>query len=77
MAIKKETSIDPNEAVSYRRPRRVTETLVLPSGSAYPICPRCRTSIEREYMNYCDRCGQALEWKYYRKATIVWFSNSS
>lgn len=77
MAIKKEASIDADEAVSYRLPQRVTETLVLPSGNAYPICPRCHTSIEREYMNYCDRCGQAFEWKYYLKSTVVWFSNSS
>lgn len=77
MSTKKETSIDPNEAISYRQPRRVTEVFVLPSGSTYPICPRCRTSIEREYMSYCDRCGQALEWKHYLKAAIVFFSISS
>ena len=28
----------------------------------YPICPRCNSSLDREYQNYCDRCGQALDW---------------
>lgn len=53
-------SIDP---VSYRRPLSIKEVVVLKSGSCYPKCPRCRLSIDREYMNFCDRCGQRLEWR--------------
>ena len=49
--------------VSYRLPLLVTEVVVLNSGSCYPRCPRCGLSIDREYMNYCDRCGQRLEWR--------------
>lgn len=51
------------DLVSYRRPLPITEVVVLKSGSCYPRCPRCRLSIDREYMNYCDRCGQRLEWR--------------
>ena len=52
--------IDP---VSYRLPLPITEVVVLKSGSCYPRCPRCELSIDREYMNFCDRCGQRLEWR--------------
>ena len=49
-------------AVSYRIPLQVTEVLQLPSGTAYPICPRCHSSLDREYKHFCDRCGQRLGW---------------
>ena len=52
--------IDP---VSYRLPLPITEVVVLKSGSCYPRCPRCELSIDREYRNFCDRCGQRLEWR--------------
>ena len=42
----------------------VTEKFLYKNYS-YPICPRCRTSLEREYQSFCDRCGQALSWKKY------------
>ena len=29
----------------------------------FPVCPRCKRTIEREYQAYCDRCGQCLKWK--------------
>jgi hypothetical protein len=50
------------EAVSYRLPRPVTEVVTLRYGGCYPVCPRCSCSVEREYMAYCDRCGQCLSW---------------
>ena len=28
----------------------------------YPVCPRCGSTMEREYQSYCDRCGQRLSW---------------
>lgn len=38
----------------------------------YYVCPACKTTIEREFMCYCDRCGQKLGWKKYKKAKIVY-----
>ena len=58
-------------AESYRQPMNVTEIHLFGDGTAYPVCPRCRITIEREYQAYCDRCGQALSWKAYHKAIIV------
>ncbi len=37
----------------------------------FPVCPRCRVSLEREYQRYCDRCGQALNWSRYSYAKPV------
>ena len=37
----------------------------------FPICPRCRVTLEREYQAFCDRCGQCLNWKNFSKATVI------
>ena len=51
------------DAVSCRIPRPVTKIVQYPTyGYCYPLCPRCQRSLEREYMNFCDRCGQKLSW---------------
>lgn len=36
-------------------------------------CPRCQVLLEREFMAYCSCCGQALNWRDYRKVkrTII------
>lgn len=51
---------------SYRVRMRVTKETSLWDTvygcTEYPICPRCNSSLDREYQNYCDRCGQALDW---------------
>lgn len=31
-------------------------------GVEFLSCPRCRTTMEREYQLFCDRCGQRLNW---------------
>lgn len=31
----------------------------------YPICPRCGISLEREFMKFCNNCGQKLGWDKY------------
>ena len=53
------------EAVSSRQPRQVTKSRTYLEGYTYPVCPRCGRSLEREYMSYCDRCGQCLAWEEY------------
>lgn len=59
-------------AVSYRIPFSVTKIVKYPTtGECYPICPRCRNSIEREYMRFCDRCGQKLSWYKIDNAKIL------
>ena len=49
-------------ALTYRQPLQVTHMLVLKNDDCFPVCPCCNITLEREYMHYCDRCGQCLEW---------------
>ena len=58
------------EDVSYRVMRPVVHVRRLQNGDCYPICPRCNRTIEREYMRFCDRCGQPLDWKLFVLAVI-------
>jgi hypothetical protein len=53
--------------LSYRTPMRIREMLVL-SWTSYYRCPRCEKTLDREFMRYCDRCGQCLDWKGYQNA---------
>ena len=62
--------IDPEEA-AYRLPLTVQKILVFPNGDSYPVCPKCDVTLEREYMNFCDRCGQKLDWKEFGRAEVV------
>lgn len=57
-------------AVSYRSPRLVWQVFQTNGGSTYPVCPRCDCTIEREYMSFCDRCGQKLGWSLFSYATV-------
>ena len=57
------------------RPLPVTQTMVFPAildQPSYPVCPNCRLTLEREYQNYCDRCGQHLDWSRYEHAELVY-----
>ena len=65
MRHKTEEIITPEIALSYRLAIAVTETFKSREGYEYPVCPRCGITLEREYQAYCDRCGQALDWKKY------------
>ncbi len=66
-----ESDADLEGAIGFRTPMAVAEILQLKNGDVYPVCPRCHVTFEREYTRYCDRCGQALNWKSYRNATVV------
>lgn len=55
----------------YRKALLVQELMVFSDGACYYICPRCRITLDREFVSYCDRCGQRLGWKGYRKVRIV------
>ena len=59
-------------AASYRVALPVTKFVKYSThGSCYPLCPRCKRSMEREYANFCDRCGQKLFWDNIDNAKIL------
>ena len=60
--------------LSFRMPMPVREVRVYPSVSgrpAFPVCPQCGQVLEREYMLYCNNCGQCLSWTLFKKAVVV------
>ncbi len=61
---------------SYRVAMRVTEVMVCKSAwigeTGYYVCPRCHITLEREFMSFCDRCGQHLNWRDYKKAATIY-----
>ena len=61
--------------ISYRHPMRVRELLVFPpetNEGSYFRCPRCRKTIDREYMSFCDQCGQRLDWSMQAQAKVIY-----
>lgn len=52
-------------AFTYRVPLLVIERRIFAGGDSFPVCPRCACTIEREYMCFCDRCGQKLNWQFF------------
>lgn len=63
-------------AVSYRIPWAVTKVMeYAPENTFFSVCPRCRKSLEREYMSFCDRCGQKLNWDLFEFAKVVTYSD--
>lgn len=59
------------EALSFRRSMAVRTAVLYRSGDTYPLCPRCRIPMDREYQRFCDRCGQRLDWSTYQHALIT------
>lgn len=66
---RKDVSVSSEE---YRTPLQVHKVIQLKNGDTYPVCPRCNCSLDREYMRFCDRCGQHLQWRYLHDAQIVY-----
>lgn len=61
--------------VSYRFPMRITEVILyqlFDGNNAYYVCPRCQITMEREFMSFCDRCGQCLDWDDYENAKVIY-----
>ena len=67
---KTQVIVDSKE-ITYRIPLAVHEVCVFSDGNSFSVCPRCGLTLEREYMNFCDRCGQKLDWKEYEKAVVI------
>jgi len=60
------------ESATYRIERPVTQIVQYPTyGHCYPLCPRCKRSLEREYVSFCDCCGQKLNWDRIDDAKIL------
>lgn len=56
--------------LSYRSKAKICEVMHRGDGGYY-LCPRCRTSLDRDFQCYCDLCGQHLDWAGYRKAKVI------
>ena len=62
--------------LSYRMPMMVRDAMLFPhfpNPDIYYHCPRCQKLLDREFMSYCDCCGQCLDWRDYRKARRTYF----
>lgn len=62
--------------LSYRLGMRVTEVMIFDSSvygkTGYYVCPRCKVTMERQFVSFCDRCGQHLDWDEYHRAKVVY-----
>lgn len=62
---------DERWAMSFRYPQQVTDGVYyLRARCYYPLCPRCRETLAREYVSFCDRCGQRLDWDAFDHALV-------
>lgn len=59
------------ELEGYRLPLAVNEIRLFHNGDVFPVCPRCRVTLNREYQSYCDRCGQHLDWGSFHRALVI------
>jgi len=55
----------------YRIPLPVTQILLYPNGYSYPVCPRCRRCLDREFLRFCCLCGQRLDWDRFADAAVL------
>lgn len=56
---------------TYRQELLVEELMVFSDGMGYYVCPRCRITLERDFVSFCDRCGQRLGWRRYKNVRII------
>lgn len=71
LAIKKAPEEQGEDAISYRTAMRVRCVKFFVNSGSYPVCPRCQTTMEREYTAYCDRCGQHLSWEEFERVYTI------
>ena len=64
------------ELSGYRESMKIREMRYLSDGGYY-LCPRCRITLDRDFQNYCDRCGQHLDCTGYKKAKILFPDNKN
>ena len=69
--------VTPNDLLMYpsggrREPMLVTHFRCQGPGlPGFPICPRCGRPLERAFQNFCDHCGQRLDWRALDKARPI------
>lgn len=56
--------------LAFRVPMPVTNVRML-GNFPFPVCPQCKSTLEREYQKYCDHCGQCLDWTIFENAAIL------
>ncbi len=54
----------------FRVPKMVSDLMIFQNVSFF-VCPQCGITLEREFMKYCDRCGQRLDWRGHKNPRIV------
>lgn len=54
---------------SFRSGMLINEALVL-GEYIYYRCPRCCVTLDRDFVSYCDRCGQKLDWTKYKSVKL-------
>ena len=59
-------------AEEYRAKLLITHIRVNKRFDSWAVCPRCYSSIDREYMSFCTVCGQHLDWSGYHDAEFVY-----
>ena len=67
------------EDISYRTPRMVMQLRVVMDicgETGFYVCPRCNISLDREFMTYCNNCGQKLNWRNYQNAQTIYLGKN-
>lgn len=63
------------ELASYRTPMQITEIIFYYDAflgyEGYYVCPRCKIPLDRDFMSFCNSCGQKLDWKDHKKAKHI------
>lgn len=62
--------IQDNE-LEYRIPKKINKRICFKNGDVYSICPGCERILDREYMAFCDCCGQKLSWRGFSRIKIT------
>ena len=60
--------------IQYRVGMRIRKIMLFPTAegeTGYYLCPRCQILLEREFVAYCDCCGQRLNWDHYESAQEI------
>ena len=61
-----------NDSISYRTKLPIKEKILYENqNSIYAVCPRCKGTVDRDYVKYCTICGQRISWANWGKTSIV------
>ena len=71
-AVKEKYKTERKPPVDYRSPMQIMQVRIFWNNNIYYVCPRCDSSLDREYISYCDRCGQHLNWKNRKKVERIY-----